>query len=126
MLLLPSEATTEDKINTCPDRRHPTYHRRSQIFKKMWIHAPRTTTINTDNEEETGQSRMRRGHWTRLLHKFVSLHFIPSISCFLFCFVFIKKYSASATEMSVIITAVVTKRVGEFKQNVECYQIIKD
>ena len=89
MLLLPSEATTEDKINTCPDRRHPTYHRRSQIFKKMWIHAPRTTTINTDNEEETGQSRMRRGHWTfcstSLFHSTLFRPF--HVFCFvLFCF----------------------------------------
>ena len=30
----------------------------------MWIHAAsRNTTINTDGEEDTGQSRQRKGHW---------------------------------------------------------------
>ena len=122
MLLLPSEATTEDKTNTCPDRRHPTYHRRPQIFQKMWIHAPRTTTINTDDEEETGQSRMRRDHWTRLPHRFVSLHFIPSIVCV--CF--FKTFFCIRHRNVRYYYCLFTKGVGEFKQDVECYQIIKD
>ena len=28
----------------------------------MWIHASRDIIINTDGEEETGKSRMGRGH----------------------------------------------------------------
>ena len=33
-----------------------------KLFEKIWIHASRHIIINTDVEEETGKSRMGRGH----------------------------------------------------------------
>ena len=122
MLLLLSEATTEDKTNTCPDRRHPTYHRRPQIFQKIWIHAPRTTTINTDDEEETGQSRIRRGHWTRLPPQ---VCFTPLYSVHCMC-LFFKTFFCICHKNVRYYYCCFTKGVGEFKQDVERYQIIKD
>ena len=61
MMLVPTEATTEEKTNTCMDQCHPMYHWRPQIISNNWIHASRH--INRDCEEETGKSWKGRGHW---------------------------------------------------------------
>ena len=34
-----------------------------RLFQKVWIHASRHVTIDTDGEEETGQSWIERSHW---------------------------------------------------------------
>ena len=66
-LPLPTDATIEQKRNTCTDRRHTTSHWRQKIIqegkKKKFIHASKHPVINTDGEEETGKSRMGRGYW---------------------------------------------------------------
>ena len=58
-----SEASSEEKRNTCTEQRRHTYHCRSQIVPENLGSRMETPIIDTDGEEETGTFRMRTGHW---------------------------------------------------------------
>ena len=66
MLPLLTEATAEEKTNTCTDLLRPTYHWRPQTSQAIWIHASRRITVNTDNEERDrniSNGKGSLGHW---------------------------------------------------------------
>ena len=65
VLVLPiaREATTEEKMKTCTDRRHPRTTEDRKLFKESLIRARRHIISNADGKEETSNSRMGRSHW---------------------------------------------------------------
>ena len=55
MLSLPTEATTEQKMDACSDQRSPTYHRSPQIIPETLDSLVETyIIINTKDEKGTG------------------------------------------------------------------------
>ena len=63
VLTFPTEAAIEEIMNTCADRRHtPRTIYDLKLFTNIWIYASKHIIIDTEGEEETGKSRMGRGH----------------------------------------------------------------
>ena len=60
---LPTEAVTEETVRTDATPSATEDHILFIYFKSVWIHASRHIIVNTDGDEETGKSRMQKGHW---------------------------------------------------------------
>ena len=66
MLLLPTEATVEEKTNTCMDLHHPTYHWRPHKIQMIWIYASKHIIVNTANKQwdrKILNGKGSLGHW---------------------------------------------------------------
>ena len=61
MLPLPTEATIEEKMNTCKNQHHPLYHWRTQIIQANCIHASRHSQHRWQRE---GQENLE---WERVI-----------------------------------------------------------
>ena len=80
---------TQELNLLCQHWRLPTYHRRPQIMFKNGTDASRRITVNTDGEEETGKSRMERGHlvtdkgviWSLQSQRTLNLKLTRLLSC---------------------------------------------
>ena len=62
ILPLPTVATIEEKTTFVRTEAIPRSIDDHRLFQKIYIHESSRTIINTDGEEETGKSRILRGH----------------------------------------------------------------
>ena len=63
MLQLPTEATFEEKTNTCTDRHRPGHVPLNTTNYSRRYGFTHQITVNTDGDEGAGKSQMGRSHW---------------------------------------------------------------